>query len=254
VYFQWMGNSSQSCIFTPVTADPSKDVRINHIINGKAANSKLAELDAIMLETKDAMKSSTEVVSKEDDSSVFDCTLVNGYAGYAEHAAGNVMKMGWMDRDDCIKACLEKKKTIPSISAISTLDYYASNKQNGHCNCVKGSDVKITTWPEDWQSCILKPMPVYGCSLVVGYAEPTLFYMYNTIHSGDNMLRSECVRICLEKKKSMPSISGVQTIIHDSDGTGTCICFKGPNVEIDTTTNSIYQYCIIKPISGDALM
>jgi len=120
-------------------AGASKDVENNDIINGNAA---------------------TEINIKDDTSSLLDCTMTVGFAAPTPYVEGRFIDNSMMPRNDCIKKCLEEKKSIPSISAVVTRNpesYSWSTGGSGHCYCVKGSNVEIGTTTM-YQSCIFKHM------------------------------------------------------------------------------------------------
>jgi len=248
-------------------AGASKDVENNDIINGNAA---------------------TEINIKDDTSSLLDCTMTVGFAAPTPYVEGRFIDNSMMPRNDCIKKCLEEKKSIPSISAVVTRNpesYSWSTGGSGHCYCVKGSNVEIGTTTM-YQSCIFKhmsgdaaaeinikdaaiprdaaaeinikdveiprdPEAVSCCPILDCTMGVGL--AFSTPFAAGNMIEMKGVpkNGCISKcLEKKHSIPSISAIVTTIQ-TDQCFCVKGSNVKMLPDAKT-YQSCILKTMSVDS--
>jgi len=230
--------------------DFKTDEDLDAIIPQINADTTSAQINADTTSAQIKADTTYTVDIKEDDTSPrYGCSLAVGDV-YPKNDT-QIISLGYKLRTECVKICLEKKKSIPSIIGVQLLFPPENGKRL--CYCLKGPNFDIDTTADvdaNFQYCIIKPISENRCSLAVGRVEP---YNYLTIRIG-YQFRTECVKICLEIKKTTPKVNAVQTLLPQEDGKRLCLCIRDPQFELDTAADPSFQYCIIKPISGDALM
>jgi len=165
----------------------------------------------------------------------------------------------------CVQACIEKRKLFSTVNGV-TFNRATSGNPFASCFCIK--DIADENYIiSNFESCRLPPVapvapvvpvvsPVEGCTFVPGFARAKQVRSASAsyIHIDDSPNTNDCVRRCVEKRKSNPSIDAIitQPIRGNHKYLASCICIV--NVEEVLPSGDNYQSCRLPPIKGDALL